>query len=463
MSKRIKVGVFVVGGIALFCVGLFLIGSRQHLFGQYFVVYTEFNNIDTIQTGAKVRVSGMDAGEVTAIEIPTQPSGQFRLKLKVDKKLHPVIRQDSLASIDTEGMVGNKFVSIKKGTDHSPQCPAGCTLPGQESVSMGALMRQGGDLAKSLQSTVDDVHRRANDAIHNITSLSGHADGLIVRASPHIKQMTSNADALVAGIRSGRGTAGKLLTDPTVASNVDATIANARQTSANLNQASSSTNTMISDIQRKDLPEVNKTIENTKDMSQQLNQAVGTFLSDGSNNESTAIALRGAAHGAQQATTNLADDTEAIKHNFFLRGFFNRRGFYNLGTMNPSQYASSEFVKKPRARIWIPAAGLFNVRPDGSLELSATGRSILDQNMSVLVSYLPNNPMMIEGYCISGLPDQRYLTSTQRATVVRQYLISRFHLDPRRVGIMPQGGHPSAGTGQRMWDGISLVLIVSKH
>src|SRR5215469_1821238 len=131
-------------------------------------------------------------------------------------------------------MVGNKFVNIKKGSEHSPQCPVGCTLPSQEPVSMGTLMRQGGDLAKSLQSTVDDVHHRADDAIQNVTSLSGHADGLIVRMSPHIDQMTANADAIVAGVRSGRGTAGKLLTDQKVASNVDTTIANVKQTSGTL-------------------------------------------------------------------------------------------------------------------------------------------------------------------------------------------------------------------------------------
>lgn len=76
--------------------------------------------------------------------------------------------------------------------------------------------------------------------------------------------------------------------------------------------------------------------------------------------------------------------------------------------------------------------------------------------------HLPNNPVMIEGYCMSGLPDERYLTSTQRATAVREYLASRFHLDPKRVGIMPQADHAPAGTGRKTWDGISLVLIVSK-
>jgi phospholipid/cholesterol/gamma-HCH transport system substrate-binding protein len=115
MSRNIKVGIFVAAGIALFCVGLFLIGTRKHLFGDYFTVYAQFTDVNTLQSGAKVRVSGMDAGQVSNIEMPKDASGQFRLKLKIEKSLRPTVREDSLATIETEGMVGNKYVNIKKG------------------------------------------------------------------------------------------------------------------------------------------------------------------------------------------------------------------------------------------------------------------------------------------------------------------------------------------------------------
>lgn len=470
MPKKIKVGIFLVGGIVLFCVGLFLIGSRRQLFTRHFVVYTEFNNIDTLQTGAKVRVSGMDAGEITGIQVPNGPSSQFRLKLKIDQKFHPIVREDSLASIETEGMVGNKFVNVKKGSDHSPECPGGCTLRSEEPVEMGELMREGSQLAKTMQTTIEDVRHRADSAIDHITSLAGHADQTIVAVSPDVEKiasnsvhMTNNANAIVAGIRHGHGAAGKLLTDETVASNVDTTIANAKQATANLEQTSRKVNTIVSDVQRTDLVEVHKTLENTQGMTQQLDQAVGTFLSPGNNNQSTAVALRGAVQGAQQTMTNLADDTEAVKHNFFLRGFFKRRGFYNLDTITPSKYASTEFVKKPHARIWIPAAGLFNVGPGGSQQLSDVGRSILDQSMSDLVPFLPNNPIVVEGYSTNGVPDQRYLASRQRAFEVRQYLESRFHLNSKLVGIMPLGDQPPPGVHKSTWNGICLALVVSRH
>ena len=469
MSKKTLVGVFLIGGAILFAVGLFLIGSRKQLFAHHFEIYTEFNKVDTLQPGAKVRVSGMDAGQVEDIQVPKTPASRFRLKLQVDEKFRPIIRNDSVASVETEGMVGNKYVDIGKGSDRSPECRPGGTLPSEEPFEMSDLMRQGSGFVKTTQATIQDIRGRADKAIDNITSLTGHADGVIVSVRGDVKRITSNgahiagnANEIVSGVREGRGVAGKLLSDDTVASNVATTISQAKQTSENAEQASQKVNTMLSEVRKTDLPDIHQTLQNTRDMTGQLNQAVGTFLSKGNRNENTAAALRDTVQGARQATTNLADDTEAIKHNFFLRGFFKRRGFYNLDQITPSKYASTRFVKKPRARVWIPSAGLFTAQPNGAQELTDTGRSILDQSMSDLTPFLPNNPIMVEGYSTNGMPDQQYLISRQRAVEVRQYLESRFHLNSKRVGAIALSDHPPEGTGKTRWDGVSLVLIVSK-
>jgi phospholipid/cholesterol/gamma-HCH transport system substrate-binding protein len=379
------------------------------------------------------------------------------------------VREDSVATIETEGMVGNKFVNIKKGGANSPECPPHGTLPTEEPFNMGALMKQGGGLLKQVQSTIGDIQKRADKAIDNITSLSGHVDGVVVSARGDIKQMTSNGahitrdvSDIASNIRKGNGAAGKILVDKTVASDVEETVAKAKQSSANVERATQKVNTIISDVQQKDMPNVRETLTNTRNMTGQMNQAVGTFLSPGSGGENTALALRDTVHGAKQTVSNLADDTEAIKHNFFFRGFFNRRGFYNLDQITPGKYNSSQFVKKPKARVWLASAGLFTTKPDGTQELTDTGKSILNQSMSDLVSYLPNNPLVVEGYADTGMPDQRYLASRQRAVEVRQYLESQFHLNPKLVGVMPMADQPPRGAGKKMWDGICLVLVVSK-
>src|SRR5580700_7817410 len=129
LSTKASVGAFLIGGAALFAIGLFLIGSRQKVFSRGFDVYSDFTSVSGLVTGADVRVSGLQAGELLEIQVPRQPSGQYRVKLRLDEKVHPLIRQDSLATIQTDGLVGNKFLEIDKGSDDSPQCPAGGTIP----------------------------------------------------------------------------------------------------------------------------------------------------------------------------------------------------------------------------------------------------------------------------------------------------------------------------------------------
>jgi ABC-type transporter Mla subunit MlaD len=66
-----------------------------------------------------VRVSGLDAGQVRKIEVPTSASSKFRLELQVEEKMRGMIRRDSVASIETADVVGDKFVTIRKGSDQA--------------------------------------------------------------------------------------------------------------------------------------------------------------------------------------------------------------------------------------------------------------------------------------------------------------------------------------------------------
>jgi phospholipid/cholesterol/gamma-HCH transport system substrate-binding protein len=468
VSKKFWVGVFIVGGILLFCVGLFIIGSSQQMFQGHFHAYSDYKAIDTLTKGARVRVSGMDAGQVTDIDIPQSPNGQFRLHLEIDAKFHHLVRENSVTSIETSGMVGSKYVDVKMGTEDSPECNQ-CTLRSQAAAGMDALMKEGAGLVKQVQSTISDVQHHADSAIDNFSSIASNVNQTIDHEKRNLHtittnaaQLTGNANAISLDLRQGRGTAGKLLTDETMASNVEGTIANAKQTSANAEKASENVQTMIANVQRKDMPDVHTTIQNAKDMSNKLDQAVGTFLSKGNKDENTAEAMRDTVQNASQAAGNLADDTEAIKHNFFLRGFFKRRGYFNLSDITRNQYPGSPFVKSPTVRVWVPETGLFTIAPDGTQQLTAEGKNLIDQNMSSLVPYLPRNPIMVEGYAETGTPDQRYIASRDRAVAVRDYVESRFHVNSKIVGIMPMGNHPPEHTGKQEWNGVALVLVKSK-
>lgn len=468
-KRKLLIGVFLIAGIALFSLGLFLIGSREQIFSHHFQIYTEMATMQTMQTGATVSVDGMNAGQVTAIRIPHSPSGKFRLTLEVDEKFHPIVREDSVASIETSGMVGSKFVDIAHGSDNSPEAPPNFTIPSKESSGMAQLMQQGNKIAQEVETTITDVRSQADATLASFTKTANHVDGIIVASRGNIEQIAANANHLTAdaqdiasGIKQGQGAAGKLLVDPTVASNMESAIAEAKKTSVNAEQASKKVDAMITSIQDKDLNGIHQTVQNIDNMTGQLNGAVGTFLSKGTTGEPTPVALRNTVQESQQAVTNLADDTEALKHNFFLRGFFHRRGYFNMSDLTPEKYAGTRFARKATVRAWVPSEGLFAATSNGQLELTATGRNDIDQSMSDLVPYLPNNPVVVEGYAESGKPDHEYLESQQRADAVRQYIAGHYHLKPSMIGAIPLRNQPPKGSGKTTWDGVCLTLVAQK-
>ena len=108
------VGLFITIGFCLLTGLLFLIGDRQEAFNKHLELKTEFSNLNGLASGAKVRVAGFDAGKIKKIDIPKSASAKFRLEIQVEEKLHGMIRKDSVVSIETDGVVGDKFVLVKR-------------------------------------------------------------------------------------------------------------------------------------------------------------------------------------------------------------------------------------------------------------------------------------------------------------------------------------------------------------
>jgi hypothetical protein len=352
-THTILVGAFLIGGVVLFGAGLFIIGSDNSLFAHTFNAYAWFPSMSGLSTHAQVSVAGYEAGTVSEIRVPQQADGRFRVTLKIDNKFKALVRQSSVASVQTQGMVGDDFVEIDPGNPQSAACGNNCTIQSKETTSMADLMQEGKGVMETLQSTLQSARLAVQNA----------------------------------------------------------------------------------------------------------NQALVTFDSQGKSRESGPEGLKQTVLDAQQAVTNVSEDAEALKHNFFLRGFFKRRGFYDLGEMTAEQYRKSDFVKEKKSmRVWLPANELFTLE-HGQEALTESGRHRLDAAMSQFVPYLPNKPLMVEGYSDHGSPSDEYRKSEQRAGLVRDYLMSRFSLKPQNTGAMPLSNIPPERTGKQSWDGIALVVL----
>jgi phospholipid/cholesterol/gamma-HCH transport system substrate-binding protein len=132
-SKNVSIGLFVVGGLLLFGIGMFVIGDRHQVFARRTEYYSEFVNLAGLEKGAKVRVAGMDAGQVLAIRVPDSPSSHFRVKWRIDAKLRGLVRSDSVVTIGTEGIVGGTYLSVR------PRQRSGCrSEPADDYSKQGA-------------------------------------------------------------------------------------------------------------------------------------------------------------------------------------------------------------------------------------------------------------------------------------------------------------------------------------
>src|ERR1051326_2319897 len=127
MSRAFRLGVFIVATLAILAAGVFLIGSREFLFSSTYQLKADFKNVAGLTNGAEVRVGGIHEGTVKLIQLPAQPGGQMTVIMSLEKSTRKVIRKDSVAAIQTEGLLGNKYVEISFGSDNTSPVENGST------------------------------------------------------------------------------------------------------------------------------------------------------------------------------------------------------------------------------------------------------------------------------------------------------------------------------------------------
>ncbi len=92
------------------------------------------------QVAAKVRVAGMDAGQVLDIGVPNSPSSRFRVKWRIDAKLRGLVRTDSVVTIGTEGVVGGTYLAVRPGSTQALEATALATIPSREPTELSELL-----------------------------------------------------------------------------------------------------------------------------------------------------------------------------------------------------------------------------------------------------------------------------------------------------------------------------------
>lgn len=203
MSRTARLGAFMLASLAILALGIFIIGDKKYLFTSTYSLRAKFTNVAGLSTGADVRVGGVHTGTVTALELPHKAGDQITILMQLNSSTHEIIKRDSTASIETEGLLGNQYVALSFGS------------AGQADV-------QDGEIIQSLPPL-------------EMSALMGKANGLLDVshvALDNIAQTTANLNSISTKMDHGSGTVGALVNDRKLYNNLEQTSSLAKDTIA---------------------------------------------------------------------------------------------------------------------------------------------------------------------------------------------------------------------------------------
>lgn len=279
---KARLGLFVVIGFVIFALAIFLIGRQKHLFDPVFTVTATFRNISGLQVGNNVRFSGINVGTVDNIKIINDSTVQVDMIIK--KSVQSFIKADSKATLGSEGLIGDKLITITQGNTSEKAVKSGQSINSIEPVELDAIIM-------SLNQTSKNVEVISNELVQIITK-----------------------------INTGEGTIARLIRDSTIAENINKVIINFEKTSRGLDE---NINIMMKSV--------NLTTENIRVSSQELaeimksvNQADGT-IGKLIRDTVTANEIEQTIVNMKESASEITNTMEAINNSFLFRGYFKKK------------------------------------------------------------------------------------------------------------------------------------------
>lgn len=237
VTKNIRLGLFVVIGAAFLIYGLYMIGSKRNLFGSTMRINAMFHNVNGLMAGNNVRFAGIDVGTVESVRIVNDSS--IKVVMVIEKKVEKYIKKDALASIGTDGLMGNKIVEINAGSDNAGSVKVNDTIRSVIPIETDEMLR-------TLNRTNDNI-ARITDNLKMITNKINSPNTLwsllmdtviadnVKAAIVNIKvtgkntaEITGDLSAIVKAAKEGKGSMGALLTDTSLSGQVHQSIVSIR-------------------------------------------------------------------------------------------------------------------------------------------------------------------------------------------------------------------------------------------
>ncbi len=225
---ELRVGLFVLAGLFIIAIAIFYVTGAGILGPKYRVV-TYLPEVESLTTGAPVRLDGLEVGNVQTMRLTPHPQDamhNIELTLRIDKKFQDSIRTDSQAGLATEGLLGNRFVTISRGLTGTV-IPNNGVIPGKAELEMKAMIEKGTALMDNMGSLSEDL-RGIVDKVQN-----GQGSVGMLMNDPalynHLNSTAARLDAVAASVQRGEGTLGKLTASDELYNKVDDVVSAVQQ------------------------------------------------------------------------------------------------------------------------------------------------------------------------------------------------------------------------------------------
>lgn len=171
--QTLLAGLLVLLGLAGAGYGLFAVGDRQRLWHGSFNVHVGFDRVQGVGVGTPVRVRGLEAGAVAAVDLPTtgRPDAPLILRLQLDRRYAPMLFANATARILSEGMVGGKVVELEPGKPEFGPLADGAVIASKPTPDMNQVVEQAASLVEDLKSGRGPIAQEVTGALSQTKQL----------------------------------------------------------------------------------------------------------------------------------------------------------------------------------------------------------------------------------------------------------------------------------------------------
>lgn len=312
LNRDIRLGLFVMLGILLFVAGIFMIGSKEDMFRKTFSISAVFSTATGLKPGDYVRYNGVRVGVVEGVQLISDSSVRVDMRIREEKR--SFIRKDAVASIASDGLMGDKIINIVSGKEKLSPVENHDVIRSVNPVNMDAMI-------KTLTETNDNISVITANLRQLTTEMNASKGVLnalirdtlmskdlqqsfrnIEQATAQLNSVGGNLQQVMSDVRSGRNSVGAVLQDTVLAQNLSHSIQQIKTTSDQLLAASDQLCTAAAKINAGH-GTVNKMLSDSV-MAADVEQSIKNI---------------------RQATVTLNEDLEALQHSSLLKGYFKKQ------------------------------------------------------------------------------------------------------------------------------------------